>query len=35
MAVGDLIQLLFSTAIIPAAFGGVAWGILGGGLPGI
>ena len=35
MAVGDLIQLLFSTAIIPAAFGGVAWGILGGALPGI
>src|SRR6185436_1566715 len=35
MAVGDLIHLLFSTAIIPAAFGGVACGILGGALPGI
>ena len=34
MAVGDLIHLL-STAIVPAAFGGVAWGILGGALPGI
>jgi putative tricarboxylic transport membrane protein len=35
MAVGDLIHLFLSTAIVPAAFGGVAWGILGGALPGI
>src|SRR4051812_28653275 len=35
MAVGDLIHLFFSTAIVPAAFGGVLWGILGGALPGI
>ena len=35
MAVGDLIRLFLSTAIVPAAFGGVAWGILGGALPGI
>ena len=26
---------LFTTPIVPAAFGGVAWGILGGALPGI
>jgi putative tricarboxylic transport membrane protein len=30
-----VLELLFSTPIIPAAFGGVAWGILGGALPGI
>ena len=35
MAVGDLIHLFLSTPIVPAAFGGVAWGILGGALPGI
>lgn len=31
----DGLRLLVSTAIVPAAFGGVAWGILGGALPGI
>ena len=30
-----LFELLFTTPIVPAAFGGVAWGILGGALPGI
>ena len=30
-----MFELLFTTPIIPAAFGGVAWGILGGALPGI
>jgi len=30
-----LFTLLFTTPIVPAAFGGVAWGILGGALPGI
>lgn len=28
-------DLLFSTLLVPAAFGGVAWGIFGGALPGI
>ncbi len=30
-----LLKMLFSTPIVPAAFAGVAWGILGGALPGI
>jgi len=30
-----LFAALFTTPIVPAAFGGVAWGILGGALPGI
>jgi putative tricarboxylic transport membrane protein len=30
-----MFQALYSTWIVPAAFGGVAWGILGGALPGI
>ena len=31
----DALQLLFTTPIVPAAIAGVAWGILGGALPGI
>lgn len=31
----DLLTTLFTTYIVPAAFAGVAWGILGGALPGI
>jgi len=31
----DAIRSLFTTGVVPAAFGGVAWGILGGALPGI
>lgn len=31
----ELLTTLFTTPIIPAAFAGVAWGILGGALPGI
>lgn len=30
-----MFELLFTTAIVPAAFAGVAWGIMGGALPGI
>ena len=30
-----MLESLYSTWIVPAAFGGVAWGILGGALPGI
>ena len=30
-----MFDLLFTSPIVPAAFGGVAWGILGGALPGI
>ena len=30
-----MIESLYSTWIVPAAFAGVAWGILGGALPGI
>jgi len=30
-----VLSILFTTPIVPAAFGGVAWGILGGALPGI
>jgi putative tricarboxylic transport membrane protein len=32
---GDILTTLFTTPIVPAAFAGVAWGILGGALPGI
>jgi putative tricarboxylic transport membrane protein len=31
----DILVTLFTTGIVPAAFAGVAWGILGGALPGI
>lgn len=31
----EIFSLLFTTPIVPAAFAGVAWGILGGALPGI
>ena len=31
----DILTELFTTALVPAAFAGVAWGILGGALPGI
>ena len=31
----DAFTSLFTTTVVPAAFGGVAWGILGGALPGI
>jgi putative tricarboxylic transport membrane protein len=30
-----VLELFYTTPVIPAAFGGVAWGILGGALPGI
>jgi len=35
MAIGELITSLLFTPIVPAAFAGVAWGIVGGALPGI
>jgi putative tricarboxylic transport membrane protein len=33
--VSDILSLLFTSPIVPAAFAGVAWGIVGGALPGI